>query len=139
MAQSAGNRPREGPLACVPTSGMGEFLGDFLPRGEESFQLREFASMKVIPVGNKVVVKRIEAEDKSAGGILLPDSAKEKPQQGKVLSVGDGSLLKDGRRVPMQVHEGDKVLFANWAGTEVKVAGQDLLILREDDILAILE
>lgn len=95
--------------------------------------------MKVIPVGNKIVVKRIEAEGKSAGGILLPDSAKEKPQEARVLSVGDGTLLKDGRRVPMQVQEGDKVLFSTWAGTEVQVAGQELLILREDDILAILE
>jgi len=92
--------------------------------------------MKIVPVGNKVVVKRMEADSKTAGGIVLPDSAKEKPQQGRVLSVGDGEL-KNGTRVPMQVQEGDKVLFASWSGTEVKIGGQDVLILREEDLLAI--
>jgi chaperonin GroES len=92
--------------------------------------------MKIVPVGNKVVVKRMEADSKTAGGIVLPDSAKEKPQQGRVLSVGEGEL-KNGNRVPMQVQEGDKVLFASWAGTEVKIGGQDVLILREEDLLAI--
>lgn len=95
--------------------------------------------MKVIPVGDKVVVKRLAADDKTAGGILLPDSAKEKPLQGKVLSVGDGPLLPSGARGAMQVTEGDRVLFANYAGTDLKVAGQEVLILREDDILAILK
>lgn len=95
--------------------------------------------MKVIPVGDKVVVKRLAAEEKSAGGILLPDSAKEKPLQGRILSVGDGVLLPNGERAPMQVNEGDRVLFSNYAGTDIKVAGQEVLILREDDILAILK
>lgn len=95
--------------------------------------------MKIVPVGNKVVVKRMEAEEKSAGGILLPDSAREKPQQGRVLSTGDGLLLPTGVRVPVQVHEGDKVLFASWSGTEIKIGDQDFLILKEDDVLAIVD
>ncbi len=95
--------------------------------------------MKVVPLGDKVVVKRLEFEAKTAGGIVLPDSAKEKPQQGRVLSVGDGRLLKDGTRSEIQVQEGDRVLFTTWAGTEIKVAGDELLILREEDILAVLD
>lgn len=95
--------------------------------------------MKIVPVGNKVVVKRMEADSKTAGGILLPDSAKEKPQQARVLSVGDGAVLKDGSRAPMQVKEGDKVMFSSWSGTEVKIGGQELLILREEDVLAIVD
>ncbi len=95
--------------------------------------------MKIVPVGNKVVVRRMEAEGKTAGGILLPDSAREKPQQGRVLSTGDGFVTKEGVRVPVQVQEGDKVLFANWSGTEVKIGDQDLLILREEDVLAIVD
>jgi chaperonin GroES len=95
--------------------------------------------MKVVPLGDKVVVKRLESEAKTAGGIVLPDSAKEKPQQGRVLSVGDGRLLPDGTRSEIQVQEGDRVLFTTWAGTEIKVAGDELLILREDDILAVMD
>lgn len=95
--------------------------------------------MKVVPIGEKIVVKRLEPELKTAGGIVLPDSAQEKPKQGRVLSVGDGKLLNDGRRVPHQVAEGDRVLFSSWAGSEVVVDGQELLIMSEDDILAILD
>jgi chaperonin GroES len=94
--------------------------------------------MKVVPIGDKIVVKRLEAEDKSAGGIIMPEAAKEKPKQGRVLSVGDGRLLADGRRVPHQVAEGDRVLFSNWSGSEVVVDGQKLLIMSEEDVLAIL-
>ena len=95
--------------------------------------------MKVVPLGDKIVVKRMDAEGKTAGGIVLPDSAKEKPQQGRVLSVGDGRLVKGGQRVGCQVQEGDRVLFTAWAGTEIKVADDEVLILREDDILAVLD
>jgi chaperonin GroES len=95
--------------------------------------------MKVVPLGDKVVVKRTEAETRTSGGIMLPDSAQERPRQGRVLSVGDGRLVNDGQRVACQVHEGDKVLFGPWAGTELKVDGSELLILREEDILAVLE
>jgi len=93
--------------------------------------------MRLVPLGEKVVVKRLEAEEKSAGGIVLPDSAREKPLQGRVLSVGDGRLLPDGTRVRHQVSEGDRVLFNRYAGTEVVVDNDELLIMDEADILAV--
>jgi chaperonin GroES len=95
--------------------------------------------MKVVPLNDKVVVKRLEADDKTAGGIVLPDSAKEKPKQGKVLSVGDGRLLDNGQRVAFQIKEGDKVLFTSYAGNEVNIDGEELLIMTEDDILAVVD
>lgn len=95
--------------------------------------------MRVVPIGDKIVVKRLDASEKTAGGIVLPDSARERPKQGRVLSVGDGKLLKDGRRVAPQVGEGDRILFSNWAGSEVVVDGDELLIMNEEDVLAILE
>jgi chaperonin GroES len=95
--------------------------------------------MKVVPLGDKIVVKRLDAVSKTSGGILLPDSAREKPRQGRVLSVGDGKLLSDGRRCAPQVAEGDRVLFSSWAGSEVVVDGDELLIMNEDDVFAILE
>ena len=93
--------------------------------------------MKVEPIGANVVVKRIEAEGVTAGGIVLPDTAKEKPRQGRVLSVGDGRMLPDGKRAAHQVSEGDRIIFGSYAGTEVLVDGEDLLIMSEDEILAI--
>lgn len=93
--------------------------------------------MKVVPLGENIVVKRVEAEETSAGGILLPDAARETPKQGRVLSVGDGRLLEDGSRARHLVAEGDRVLFGSYAGTEVDVDGQQLLIMCEDDVLAI--
>ena len=95
--------------------------------------------MKVVPLNDKIVVKRVEAEDKTAGGIVLPDSAKEKPRQGKVLSIGDGKLLENGKRAPFQIKEGDRVLFSSYAGNEVNIDGEDLLVMSEDDILAVIE
>jgi chaperonin GroES len=109
-----------------------------LPR-PESCPARKHTRMKVVPIGDKVVVKRTESEARTAGGIVLPDAAKEKPQQGKVLSVGDGRLLADGTRCDCQVQEGDRILFTTWAGTEIKVDGEELLILSESDILAVLD
>src|SRR5262245_23442927 len=97
--------------------------------------LGELNNMKVEPIGDKVVIKRLDAETKTAGGIGLPDTAKEKPRQGRVLSVGDGRMLKNGTRIRHQVSEGDRVLFTNWAGTEVVVDNEELLIMSEDDIL----
>ena len=93
--------------------------------------------MKLVPLGENVVVKRLEAEQVTAGGIVLPDAAREKPQQGRVLSVGDGCLLADGSRAEHQVAEGDRVLFTNYAGSEVVIDGEELLIMAEGDILAI--
>lgn len=93
--------------------------------------------MRIEPFGSKVVVKRTEAEEMTAGGIVLPESAKEKPTQGRVLAVGVGPMLQDGSRGTMQVQEGDRVLFSGYAGTEVDVDGDTLLIMDESDILAI--
>ena len=93
--------------------------------------------MKVIPVGENVVLQRVDADQQTAGGIVLPDSAREQPAQGRVLSIGDGRALPDGRRLAFQVKEGDRVLFSSFAGTEVEIDGEDLLILSETDILAI--
>lgn len=95
--------------------------------------------MRVVPLGDKVVVKRLQAEEQTQGGILLPDSAQEKPQQGRVLSVGDGRLLPDGSRTTPQISEGDRILFANYAGSEVVVDDDELLVMSEDDILAVLD
>ena len=93
--------------------------------------------MNLKPLGDRVVLKVLEAEEKTASGIVLPDTAKEKPQQGKILAVGAGRHAEDGTLVPMQVKEGDTVLFAKYAGTEVKYGGDELLVLKESDILAI--
>jgi chaperonin GroES len=95
--------------------------------------------MKIRPLGDKVIVKRLEAEERTAGGIVLPDAAKEKPKQGKVISVGNGKLLDNGTRSQMQVKKGDKVLFTSYAGSEVKVAGDEYLIMDESEIMAIVE
>jgi len=96
-------------------------------------------SMSLKPLGNRVVVEPEEQEEITAGGIVLPETAKEKPQKGTILSVGPGERDEDGKRIPMDVATGDKVLFAKYAGTEIKVEGQKLLILKESDLLAIVE
>jgi len=95
--------------------------------------------MKLRPLGDKVVVKRLEAEERTSGGIVLPDTAKEKPQRGKVVSVGQGKLLDSGERVTPSVKAGDRVLFTSYAGTEVKIDGDELLVMDESDILAVLD
>lgn len=95
--------------------------------------------MRVEPIGENVVIRRLDAQQQTAGGIILPDSAREKPRQGRVLSVGDGRLLADGTRAPHQVREGDRVLFSSYAGTEVIVANEELLILGESDVLAVID
>lgn len=95
--------------------------------------------MSLKPLGDRVVVKAIEQEERTAGGIVLPDTAKEKPQQGEVIAVGSGKLLDNGERVSLEVKAGDRIIFAKYGGTEVKVQGQDYLILRDTDILAIVE
>jgi chaperonin GroES len=95
--------------------------------------------MKIRPLGDKVIVQRLEAQGVTAGGIVLPDSAKEKPQRGKIVSVGDGKQLDDGSRAEMSVKKGQEVLFTSYAGTEVKVDGKEYLIMDESDIMAIVE
>ena len=95
--------------------------------------------MKIEPLNDRIVVKRLEAEEKTAGGIVLPETAKEKPKEGKVISTGPGKVLDSGERSAMQVKEGDRVLFTSYAGTEVKLDGEEYLIMGEDDILAIVK
>jgi chaperonin GroES len=95
--------------------------------------------MKLRPLNDRVVVKRLEEETKTAGGIIIPDTAKEKPIQGEVLAVGNGKVMEDGSRRPLDIKAGDRVLFGKYAGTDIKVEGEELLIMREDDILAIIE
>jgi len=95
--------------------------------------------MKVKPLQDRLVVKRIEEEEKTKGGIIIPDAAKEKPQEGRVVAVGDGKMLESGQRVALSVKAGDKILFGKYAGTEIKIDGEEHLILREDDVLAIVE
>ena len=96
------------------------------------------ARSSIRPLGEKVIVRRLEAVGKTAGGIVLPDSAKEKPKRGTIMSVGEGRLLDSGKRHPLQVKQGDTVLFTSYAGTEVKVDGEELIIMDESDILAVL-
>ncbi len=95
--------------------------------------------MKVRPLNDRVLIKRVEGEARSAGGIIIPDSAKEKPAEGIIVAVGTGKLLDDGKVSPLQVQEGQRVLFSKYSGTEVKVNGEDHLLIREDDILGIVE
>ena len=93
--------------------------------------------MKIKPLHDRVIVKRIEDEEKTKGGIIIPDSAKEKPAEGRIVAVGNGKVLEDGSRQPLEVKKGDKVLFGKYAGTEIKIDGEEHLIMREDDIIAI--
>jgi chaperonin GroES len=95
--------------------------------------------MAVKPLGDKILVKRLEAEETTKGGIVIPDSAKEKPKEGKVIAVGPGRVLDDGSRGKLQVQKGDRVLFTSYAGTEIKIDGDDFLVMDESDVLAIVE
>jgi chaperonin GroES len=94
--------------------------------------------MKVQPLGGRILVKRIEAEEKTAGGIVVPDSAKEKPKEGEIISLGTGKVNEKGEKEPFNVKKGDKILFESYAGTEVKIDGEEYLIMKEDDILGII-
>ena len=95
--------------------------------------------LKIRPLHDRLIVKRLTEEEKTKGGIIIPDTAKEKPQEAEVLAVGNGKVLDDGKKVPLDVKVGDKVLFSKYSGTEIKVEGEEYLILREDDIQAIVE
>ena len=95
--------------------------------------------MKVRPLHDRILVKRVEEEKKSKGGIIIPDTAKEKPQEGRVVAVGTGKVLDDGTTRPLEVSKGDRVLFSKYSGTEVQIDGEEHLIIREEDVLAILE
>ena len=95
--------------------------------------------MQFRPLHDRVVVRRIDAEEKTAGGIIIPDTAKEKPQEGEVIAVGPGARNEQGQLVPLDVKPGDRILFGKWSGTEVKIEGQDLLVMKESDLLGVVE
>ena len=94
--------------------------------------------MKIKPLGDRVLVKRIKEEDKTKGGIIIPDTAKEKPQEGKVMAVGKGKVAEDGKLIPPEVKAGDRILFGKYSGSEIKLDGEEHVVLREDDILGII-
>jgi chaperonin GroES len=95
--------------------------------------------MKIRPLHDRVIVERVDEEETTKGGIIIPDTAKEKPVEGKVLAVGDGKVADDGKKIPLEVKAGDKVLFGKYAGTEIQIEGEEHIIMREDDIIAIVE
>jgi chaperonin GroES len=93
----------------------------------------------VRPLHDRLIVKRLEEEERTKGGIIIPDTAKEKPVEGKVIAVGEGKIKKDGTKIPMEVKKGDRILFAKYGGTEVKLDGEEYLMMKEDDVLAVIE
>jgi chaperonin GroES len=118
----------------MPLGGLARMLG------HESIEHEENGPMKLKPLGDRIVVEREEAKDKTAGGIVLPDTAKDKPQKGKVLAIGDGRVTKDGKRRELQVKVGEHVLFTSYAGEEFKIEGdKKVLLMREEDILAVID
>ncbi|RJQ64132.1 MAG: co-chaperone GroES [Desulfobacteraceae bacterium] len=95
--------------------------------------------MKIRPLQDRILVKRVEEEEKTKGGIIIPDTAKEKPAEGKVEAVGNGKVGDDGKRIPLEIKKGDRILFGKYSGTEVKIEGTEYLIMREDDVLGVIE
>ena len=95
--------------------------------------------MKLKPLHDRIVVQRVEEEKTTKGGIIIPDTAKEKPAEGKIIAVGQGKIGEDGKRIPLELKEGNRILFSKYSGTEVKIAGEEYLIMREDDVLGIIE
>ena len=95
--------------------------------------------MKLRPLQDRILVQRVKEEEKTKGGIIIPDTAKEKPAEGKVIAVGQGKLDENGKRVPLEIKKGNRILFGKYSGTEVKIEGEELLIMREEDVLAIIE
>jgi chaperonin GroES len=102
-------------------------------------KLERRSSMNIRPLHDRIIVERLEEETKTAGGLIIPDTAKEKPQQGKVIAVGKGKKTEDGKILPLDVKVGDKILFGKYAGTEIKIEGQEFLMMREDDVLGVVE
>jgi chaperonin GroES len=94
---------------------------------------------KIIPLQDRLIVRRLDSEEKTSGGLYIPDSAKEKPQQGEVVAVGKGKVKEDGTVIPMDIKKGDKILFGKYSGSEIKLDGEELLIMREDEVLGVLE
>jgi chaperonin GroES len=115
---------------CIPITG---------PGGSISCVRKGEGAMKIRPLQDRILVKRVEEEGKTSGGIIIPDTAKEKPMEGKVVAVGKGKVLEDGKVMPLDVNKGDRILFSKYAGTEVKIEGQEHLIIREEDVLGVIE
>jgi len=105
----------------------------------ENLREGRYVFMKVRPLHDRLIIQRVEEEEKTKGGIIIPDTAKEKPIEGKVIAVGAGRIKKDGTKIPLEVKKGNRVLYAKYGGTEVKIDGEEYLIMKEDDILAIIE
>jgi chaperonin GroES len=105
---------------------------------QQDIQGKEEMSMQITPLGDRILVKPLEAEEKTKGGIILPDTAKEKPQEGRVVAVGKGKVLDDGKVQPLEVKPGDKILYGKYSGTEIKLEDEEHLIIREEDVLAII-
>jgi chaperonin GroES len=105
----------------------------------ENLREGRYVLMKVRPLHDRLIIQRLEEEEKTKGGIIIPDTAKEKPIEGKVIAVGAGRIKKDGTKIPLEVKKGNRVLYAKYGGTEVKIDGEEYLIMKEDDILAIIE
>src|SRR5580658_7084174 len=120
----------------------GQFLAgsrDILPRASPSEPDRKRAPMKFRPLHDRVVIRRIEGDDKTKGGIIIPDTVKEKPQEGEVIAVGPGARDESGKLIPLDLKVGDRVLFGKWSGTEVKIDGEELLIMKESDVMGVIE
>jgi chaperonin GroES len=126
-----------GNASMVPQIFCGHRIPACSARTEEETNVADIKT-KVRPLGDRIVVRRVEEEEVQRGGIIIPDTAKEKPQQGEVLAVGPGRVTDDGKRLPIEVKVGDRILMGKYAGTEVKLDGEECLILREDDVLAII-
>jgi chaperonin GroES len=109
------------------------------PANSNQTKEKEIGAMKIRPLHDRILVERLEEEEKTKGGIIIPDTAKEKPIQGRVVAVGNGKILENGEVKPLDVKEGDKVLFGKYAGTEVKIDDNEYLIMREDDVLGVIE
>jgi chaperonin GroES len=122
----------------VPNTGADRATG-LLAEQSATISTTESDVMKFRPLGDRVLVKRVEEETKSKGGIIIPDTAKEKPQEGEVLAVGPGPRDEDGEYIKMDLSVGDRILFGKWSGTEVKIDGEDLLIMKESDVMGVLE
>jgi chaperonin GroES len=115
------------------------FAAGSVPIGEPADPKQEGNDMAFRPLHDRVVVKRLEGEEKTKGGIIIPDTVKEKPQEGKIIAVGPGGRDENGKLTPLDVKAGDRILFGKWSGTEVKIDGDDLLIMKESDILGVVD
>ncbi len=106
---------------------------------EKSFLRRRLSTMKIRPLQDRIIVKRLEEEERTKGGIIIPDSAKEKPSEGLVFAVGKGKILENGTQLPLDVKKNDRILFGKYSGTDIKIEGDEFLIMREDDVLGVIE